>query len=286
MNLLTDADVARFPISLALEAIRAALRLHASGQLDAPARLHASGLTFTVGASPQAFGFRVYTTRGVPHDDQLVAVWDETGRLSGVIVGAALGVLRTSLLGAVATDLLAPATASRLGLIGSGAQARTHALAATEVRELSQVLVYSRNVQHSETLAAELRALGLNARSESSPEAVCAGSDLLTLATHSAAPVIQAGWVRPGTHLCTLGPRGQAGQECPPELLDRASLLVTDSPAQLAEQMGQGWSLPVRSLGECLLTPPRREADEVTLFLSAGLAGSEVLLGRALLAQV
>jgi alanine dehydrogenase len=285
MNLLTDADVARFPLLLALEAICEALRLHASGQLDAPARLHGAGLTFTVGAAPEVFGFRVYTTKDVPQDDQLVAVWDDTGRLSGVIVGAALGVLRTSLLGAVATEVLAPAGASRLGLIGSGAQARAHALAVHSVRLLTQVLISSRDPQHSGALAAELCSHGLSARSTSSPEAVCEGSDLLTLATHSTAPVIQADWVRPGTHLCTLGPRGQAGQECPPELLNRAALLVTDSPAQLAEQMGEGWTLPVRALGDCLLAPPQRSPDDLTIFLSAGLSGSEVLLGQAVLAQ-
>ena len=217
MRVLEDADVARFPVAQAVEAMRAVLLLHAQGQLDAPPRLHAGGLTFTVGATPQVFGFRAYHTRDTPHDDQLVAVWNEGGQLEGVVAGSALGPLRTSALGAVATDVLARQDATRLGLIGSGTQAKAHALAVACVRPLSQVLIYSRDQRNRETLAAQLRERGLPTRAVSSAEQVCAESELLTLATSSAVPVIQAEWVRPGTHVCTLGPKVRERHEFPPE---------------------------------------------------------------------
>ena len=213
MRVLTDTDVARFPVSEAVEAMRAALLLHAQGQLNAPPRLHAGGLTFTVGATPQVFGFRAYHTRDTPHDDQLVAVWNASGQLEGVVAGSALGPLRTSALGAVAADVLARPDASRLGLIGSGVQARAHALAVACVRPLSQVLIFSRDEKNREHLAAELREGGLSARAARNAEQVCAESDLLTLATSSAVPVIQSDWVRPGTHICTLGPKEKERHE-------------------------------------------------------------------------
>ncbi|GAA4006348.1 hypothetical protein GCM10022631_17200 [Deinococcus rubellus] len=287
MRLLTDTDVARFPIAQAVEAMRAALRLHAQGRLTAPPRLSAAGLTFTVGTTPDAFGFRVYPVVKTPRSDQLVAVWNTQGQVEGVIVGSTLGPLRTSALGAVAADVLARPDASRLGLIGSGTQAKAHALAVATVRPLSQILVYSRDAAHRQKLAAELRALALPAEAAASAEQVCAESNLLTLATNSAQPIIQADWVHPGTHVCTLGPKEKEGCEFPPELAERCTLIVTDSPAQLAATPG-GPILSaaiMRALSECVQSPPPRREEDITLFLSVGLAGTEVVLAQKLFSQ-
>ncbi|MFC6590631.1 ornithine cyclodeaminase family protein [Deinococcus lacus] len=285
-RLLTDADVARFPVRDAIENMRRAVLLHESGQLQSPPRLHATDLTFTVGGSAEAFGFRAYHTRAAAHDEQLVAVWDETGKVAGVVVGTALGPLRTAALGALATDVMSRPDAAHLGIIGSGTQAKAHALAVASMRNLKRVLVYSRQRENCERLAAELRAAGLNAQAVASAEAVCAKSDLLTLATNSPTPVIQADWVRSGTHVCTLGPKERHRHEFPPELAELAVWVVTDSPAQLRAYPG-GHVLAgetVRSLSECVSGGTQRQPQDITLFLSVGLAGTEVLLAREILA--
>jgi alanine dehydrogenase len=291
-RLLTDADVRAFPPSEALEVMREALRAHADSTLIAPPRLHAADLTFTVGglkagSDGDAVGFRTYHTLDTPHDDQLVAVWDaHTGQLLGVIVGSALGPLRTACLGAIAADRLARPEAGTLGLIGSGVQARAHALAVAQVRSLTRVQVYSRSAANREALAQDLRGHGLPARAVSSAEEVARTSDLLTLATNSPTPVIESGWIQPGTHVTTLGPKERERHEFPADLAERAALIVTDSPAQLNAYPGGHLlaGLPVQALGTLLGTREvRRTPDDVTLFLSVGLAGTEVLLARALL---
>ncbi len=285
MRLLTDADVARFPVAEAAATMRLALRLHARSALTAPPRIQAAGLTFTVGAGAGAAGFRVYPDVKTPRSDQLVAVWNAEGQLEGLVVGSALGPLRTSALGTVAAEVLARPDAARLGLIGSGVQARAHALALSQLRPLSQVLIYSLNAARREQLAAELRERGLLAESAASAEQVCAGSDLLTLATSSRTPVIEADWVRPGTHVATLGLKEPDRHELPPELLERCALIVTDSPAQLGATPGGHFAADyaVTALGEAVEHPPARRAQDITLFLSVGLAGTEVLLARAML---
>ncbi|MBB5233790.1 ornithine cyclodeaminase family protein [Deinococcus budaensis] len=291
-RLLTDADVHAFPILAALDALREALRAHARGTLSAPARLHAANLAFTVGAlsgggRQGVLGFRAYHTLDAPHDDQLVAVWDAaTGKLEGVVVGSALGPLRTACLGAVAADLLARPDARTLGLIGSGVQARAHALAVAQVRSLTRVRVYSRSAQRREALAHDLRARGLPAEAVGSAQEAAGGSDLLTLATNSPVPVIESGWLEPGTHVTTLGPKERERHEFPADLANRAGLIVTDSPAQLGAYPG-GHLLagaPVKALSTVLEAGYLRPSpDDITLFLSVGLAGTEVALAHALL---
>lgn len=284
-RLLTDADVNDFSRAQAVDVMRAAVLAAEIGELTAPARLHATDLTFTVGGTPQTFGFRAYHTRDIPHDDQAVVVWDASGRVKGVVIGGALGPLRTSSLAALAMQTLANPNAACLGLIGSGTQARAHALAVAAVRTLEAVTVYSRDPIHREALAAELRRAGLPAVSAASAREVCVASDLLTLATNSAVPVVETGWINPGTHVCTLGPKVRARHEFPVDLTERAALVVTDSLAQLEAYPGGHLfaEKQVRSLGACLKDPLVRQSGDITVFLSVGLAGTEVLLADALL---
>lgn len=254
------------------------------GTLETPARVRAGGLAFTAGGNERVFGFRAYPTRHTPLEEQLVALWNASGRLEAVVVGEALGPLRTAALGVLATEVLAPPNAGRLGLIGSGVQAEAHALTLAAVRPLEQILVYSPNAKNRERLAHRLRAQGLPAEVAESAEDVCVCSNLLTLATNSPTPVIKTVWVQPGTHVCTLGPKERERHEFPRDLGNVASLLVTDSLEQLGAYPG-GHILAgetVLSLGACLETPPARPADAITVFLSVGLAGTEVLLAEAM----
>ena len=285
MKVLYDDDVSRFPKGRAVDAMRQAVLAAERGDLEAPARVHAARLTFTAGSSEHVFGFRAYNIRETAFDEQLVAVWNAQGRLEGVIAGEKLGPLRTAALGALATQTLAQSTSARLGLIGSGTQAEAHALAVASVRRLEQVLVYSPNTANRERLTDELRAQGLPAEAGGSAHEVCRRSDLLTLATNSSTPVIETSWVRPGTHVCTLGPKEQRRHEFPTDLANRAALIVTDSPTQLQSYKGGHLfaDVPVVSLGACLELPPERTEDAITLFLSVGLAGTEVLLADAVL---
>lgn len=188
-------------------------------------------------------------------------------------------------MGALATQTLASPDAAKLGLIGSGTQAEAHALAVASVRRLEQVLVYSPNAANRERLAAELRAQGLSAEAADSAREVCARSDLLTLATNSSTPVIETSWVRPGTHICTLGQKEQHRHEFPADLANRAALIVTDSLTQLRSYRGGHLfaDAHVVSLGACLTSSPERAEDAITLFLSVGLAGTEVMLADAVL---
>lgn len=285
MKILTDTEVQLFPRARAVEIIRGAVLAAERGDLTSPARLHTADMTFTAGSAADIFGFRAYHTRDTAFDEQVIVIWDSSGRVAGVVIGTELGPLRTSALGVLATQVLARPDASRLGLIGSGVQARQHALTLASVRELTQVLVYSRQAANRETLAAELRDAGLPAQAAHSAEEVCAASDLLTLATTSNVPVIHSEWVQPGSHVCTLGPKEEHRHEFPPELARRATQVVTDSLNQLQGYPGNHVLAgeAVTPLGAYLTGGVTRQPDDITLFLSVGLAGTEVLLAQALL---
>ena len=72
---------------------------------------------------------------------------------------------RTGAAGGVAARYLARPDATRLGLIGAGAQARTQVAAILKVRSIQEIVVFDRHREHSEAFAAEVAAAyGVKAR--------------------------------------------------------------------------------------------------------------------------
>lgn len=303
MLVLEDDDVQRLlEPAAAVAAVRESLIAHQSGALSAPPRLRAplgdrGDLIFTAGRlAGTGYGFRVYlmtssATGNRPGGDQLTAVFDDaTGELTGAVIGDFLGAARTGAIGAVAVDVLARPEAGTLGLIGSGHQAWTQLWAIRAVRQLRAVRVYSRDPAGRDAFARRATAeLGVHAASVETAGAAVEGADIVILATTSGQPVIEADWVAPGTHVTTLGPKTASAHECPAELADRAGVILTDSAAQLGASpeppfLSGAAEQRVGELGAAVAGGEHREdGDQITLFLSVGLAGTEVAVAAGLL---
>jgi len=292
MQILNNEDVRAAPASAVVAAAREALLQAGRRELVAPPRgrieLGSVDYVFTAGAlADGTSGFRAYRA-GQPAGDQLVAVWDALGCLTGVVVGDELGARRTGALGAVAVDALARTDAHTLGLVGTGRQAWTQLWAVAAVRDLKQVRVYSRSKQHREDFAARARAeLGLVASTSSDAATAVRDADIVVLATRSTEPVIEAADVAIGAHVTTVGPKFRDSHEAPLQLLTAAAVLTCDSPAQAAAYPEPFIidSTSLVSLADVLLgvAPGRRSRDDITVHCSVGLAGSEVLLAQHLL---
>ncbi len=304
MRVITDETVRReLTPARALAWIRAALAAEHDGELVAPPRVQAAlgsrTLVFTAGELRGHWvGYRSYTSPGSGTDDQLVTVVDTgTGRTRGVYTGTALGPRRVGAIGAVAADLLAPAEVTEVAVVGTGAQAWHQLWALREVRRPGTVRVYSRDPGRRAAFAERVTGeLDLTAVASGSAEAAVGGAQLVILATDSAVPVIEAGWLAPGTSVTTLGPKRVHRHEFGLDLLDRAALVVTDSvqqigayqPPNLVEAAGPAYVDRLRSLGALLAAGPRpaldpRSAQDVSVFLSVGLAGTEAYLFARLL---
>lgn len=292
MRVLDDDDVRAAPASTVVAAAREALLQAGRGELAAPPRarteLGSVDYVFTAGGlADGTSGFRAYRA-GQPAGDQLVAVWDAAGRLTGVVVGDELGARRTGALGAVAVGALSRPDAHTLGLVGTGRQAWTQLWAVAAVRELTQVRVYSPTEQHRTDFAARARAeLDLAASATSDAAAAVHDADIVVLATRSTEPVIDATDIAAGAHVTTVGPKSRDGHEAPAQLLTAAAVRTCDSPAQAAAYAEPFFTDPASlvSLAEVLLgaAPGRRTSDDITVHCSVGLAGSEVLLAQRLL---
>lgn len=298
-RVLQDADLYNVKAAqIAVGAVREAVSAHGHGRLIAPPR-HAvpfenGALVFTVGGTGNLVGFRAYDTFPNSAQDQVVAVWDSrTGRLEGVAIGEMVGALRTGALGALAVDLLARAETRKCAVLGSGLQARTQLLCASTVRAFDEVAVFSPTVTNRERFATELAELtGLPVAPVADAADAVEGADVVLCATAAHAPVFDVRWLSTGAHVNTVGPKYRNAHELPLEAAMQADVIATDSPQQIAAQGGDHFlsehatKTSVVDLSEVLAgSRGRLSASQSTLFLSAGLAGTEPFVAHALLAS-
>jgi ornithine cyclodeaminase/alanine dehydrogenase-like protein (mu-crystallin family) len=309
MKTLTDEDVDRLlPMKDAIRVMEEAFRAKSAGRLVSPPRFYVpfshGSLVFTVGGDDvgaSVVGFRLYNTfpgaseDGGIHPDrtQVTMVFDSrTGALLGEIFGTRLGVLRTSAIGGTALKYLANPAAEQVGFIGSGLQAKAQLQAAMAVLPLRRLRVFSPTRSHREEFArSAAQTYGLQAEAYDSPRELVESSDVVICSTVSTQPVIAAEWIGPGTHVTTMGSKTVSEHEIGPGVAEQADVIATDSPAQLS-----GYSEPhilkgtlawdrVLDLAQIVAgrVKGRTDARQRTLFLSEGLAGTEILLAAELL---
>lgn len=297
--ILTDEDVRRLlSMQDVMRKIEDALGERSNGTLHAPPRFRVDtdhgALVFTAGAATgreKVVGFRVYGTFAREHDgqQQIVAVFDAVnGVLRGIVVGDAIGVMRTGAIGGVAIDRMSRPNARHLGVLGSGIQARAQVEAAVSVRDIDHITVYSPNPARRHQFVEDVRnRWNVNVRAVDHARACVADADIIVCATNSLTPVFAAEWIRPGTHINTLGPKGVGAHEVPLDITARSAVIATDSRDQLNAYPqphfalgGEGADQRIVELSDLVAgnVPGRLSADDVTLFLSVGLAGTEVVI--------
>jgi ornithine cyclodeaminase/alanine dehydrogenase-like protein (mu-crystallin family) len=228
-----------------------------------------------------------------------ILVYDsQSGVLLAEVPGESLTAIRTAASSAVATDLLARRHVECLGLFGTGRQAEAHVPAIQQVRDISRVVVYSRDKDRREAFARDIsRNHKVEAFVASSPEEVVKESDLIVTATTSHTPLFKGELVQNGSHLNVIGAAEPDAREVDSTLVKR-SILVVDSREQALSTYGD-LIVPIgekaieathirAELGE-LLAKKRsvsRRPEDITLFKSGGLAVLDAMAADHILSQI
>ena len=295
VRLLTDADVRRvLDMRVAIDAVNDALRERAAGTARSLPRqgieVGEGSLVLTAGGFEglRSAGLRVYAA-GYEADEQLVAVWDAaSGRLQTIVVGNLLGAVRTGAIGGAAIELLSRPDSSTLALIGPGRQGHMQLVAALAVRPLKEVRIHRRTAELCRAQAkAWTEELGVQVVATETAEEAVADADVVVLATRSAEPVLRATWLKRGAHVNTLGPKWRAGSEIGMDLIERADVLTSDFPEQYGQEEefilhGTRHLERVQDLAALAASGSAPGREQISVFLSHGLAGTEVAVARAL----
>ena len=227
-----------------------------------------------------------------PHGSAIFLLNPDTGRLMAMVEASRLNGTRTAAADAVAAHLLARPTATTLTIIGTGHQAEFEAHALCAIRPIERILLVTRETARALPLRDRLaEQLGISV-AITPVEQGCREADILVTVTPARAPLFEPDWVRPGTHVASMGSDQSGKQELPPALLLR-SRLFCDLPAQSlaigefqhVKSAVESGSIAVTAIGEVLLgrASGRRSAEEITVFDSSGLALQDLFVAASLL---
>jgi len=209
-------------------------------------------------------------------------LYSAEGGLLAIMEAGGLGAIRTGAASAVATEVMARRDAGRIGLIGAGRQARTQVLALRAIGIGTEVAVFARDRAKLNVFCKQLQTeLGLPVWDAASAEDAVRSADIVITATTSETPVLMNAWLAPGAHVNAMGANSANRRELDPEIVLRASLIVTDDLAQakveaaelidLAQAGRLDWEKIVPLSRLAGLAATSRDPSAITLFKSLGI---------------
>jgi ornithine cyclodeaminase/alanine dehydrogenase-like protein (mu-crystallin family) len=137
-----------------------------------------------------------------------------TGALDAILNDGYLQLMRVAATTGVAAKHLSRLDSRRLGIVGAGNQARSHAEAICAVRPIDKIKVYSLRAESRDSFVKETgQKLGVEVSACSTIEEVFDSSDIVCACTDSPRPFVRAEWIAPGMFLSSARPFGEVGRE-------------------------------------------------------------------------
>jgi ornithine cyclodeaminase/alanine dehydrogenase-like protein (mu-crystallin family) len=294
--LLRESEIVKLAtMDMAIETVEQAFKLRGEQKADIAPRRRCGleqGMFHVMGASLPTLGYaglKTYTSVAGTFRF-LVLLYGGDGQLLAAIEADKLGQLRTGAAAAVATKYMARQESSRLGIFGTGVQARSQLQAICSVRPIKTVLAYSRDPEKRAAFCKEMtELLGIGVYPASTAEEAVKEMDIVVTATTSKEPVFNGEWVSKGTHINAIGNSFISKQELDVATVGKSACVVVDSLEQAKLECGDlvhaaeaeafYWE-DARELGLVVIGefPGREDAKEITLFESQGIALEDVAL--------
>lgn len=236
-----------------------------------------------------------------PTHQAVICCFDpDTGTPVALLDGTFVTAARTAAGSALATTLLARPRPRVIAVIGTGVQARAHARAMARIPGVETILMAGRNDARAAGLATDLAAAGIPAAHAPGIEDAVRSADVVCVATHADAPVIQRQWLRSGTHVNSVGYNPAGTGEIDGATV-KDSLVVVESRAAALAPPPSGAVELLRAvehgtvdrdfihaeLGELISNGARgrTDDDQLTLYKSVGVAVQDAAAAAVVLRE-
>jgi ornithine cyclodeaminase len=178
-----------------------------------------------------ASGFSENQKLGLPTGNGMMLLFSQmTGELISILLDEGfLTELRTALAGAIAAKYLAPSKVNKIGMVGTGMQARLQLIYLKTVNDCRDVLAWGRNAEKMNRYKTELEEHGFNIEITRDVSRIMKECNLIVTATSTRDPILPSAELQPGTHITAMGSDTPEKQELDPDILKKADLVVADS---------------------------------------------------------
>lgn len=185
-----------------------------------------------------ASGFYGNPQIGLASGNGLMLLFNQqTGELVSILLDEGyLTDVRTAVAGAVAAKYIAPDNVRRIGIVGTGIQARLQLSYLKRVTPCRKVLVWGRGEKQLADYRREMEGQDFAVETTQDASTILRTCNLVVTATPAAAPLLRAADLKAGTHITAVGSDTAAKQELDPAILARADVVVADSIAQCLER--------------------------------------------------
>ena len=289
-----------FDVDELVDALGAAMADLSAGRSSTPPRVaamvpeHAAMLAVMPAFLPSAGALTIKlislfpNNRDRPSHQGLICCFDpDNGTPLAMMDATYITAARTAAGSVLATRYLARPNSHVLSIIGTGVQARAHAHAFRSWARLELVRVAGRNRSAVAGLVDDIVAAGTPAEAAPTLEHAVRTADIVCAATHSDSPVVRRAWVRPGTHVNSVGYNTAGVGEIDSEVIRDALVIVESRAAALAPP--PSGSIELRGAIEAGIVAPdfihaeigeivagvaegRRDDQAITLYKSIGVA--------------
>ena len=186
------------------------------------------------GAMEAAFGAKLISVypdnaaKGVQSHQGLITLFDpESGAPAAVIHAGEVTAIRTAAASAAATEALARPDACTLAILGTGEQARMHALAIAAARKLDDIRIWGRSLEKAEALAGKLKAeLGLQVNAHRTVADAVRDAGIICTVSAAHDPILLNAWVSDGAHVNVVGSSRAGPREIDDALVMRGRLFA------------------------------------------------------------
>ena len=245
-----------------------------------------------------ASGFYGNPALGLPSGNGAMLLYrQETGEPACVLFDEGyLTDVRTAVAGAIAAKYLAPQNVGRIGIVGTGTQARLQLQYLDAVTDCREVLVWGRGEEHLVHYSEEMSEKGYNVKTTANTNDVLDECNLVVTTTPATEPLLGVAGLRPGTHITAVGSDTPQKQELDAAVLSLADVVVADSIEQClvrgeihrAMQVGCIDRGDAVELGDVIAgrAAGRTSEDQITVADLTGVAVQDIKIAEAVFQAV
>ena len=224
----------------------------------------------------------------LPTHHAIIACFDpETGVPAALMDGTYITAARTAAGSALATKLLSRPGSAVVSILGTGVQGHAHALALSRLPGVEVIQVAGRDPAKVAALTTQLSDAGIRVEAAASIEEAVRSADVVCASTHAAEPVVRRAWLRPGTHVNSVGYNMTGAGEVDTDTVIDSVVVVESRAAALAAPPSGAIELHLAieagaikpdhvhaELGELVSgdRPGRTDPTQLTLYKSVGVA--------------